>query len=297
MGSKQQSLLALYASVVLLALNGLFAKLIPLDAGSMSQMRSVVACIALSLFLLLQRRRWRLLSIKSALGVYALGVLLGLHWVTYFHAMQVSTVAIGMLSLFCYPVITVVIEPLFHRSFPKPIDLLAAFAVFMGVAVMASEGVFASNNLDKSSVLLGAAWGVCSALIFSLRNTIQKYCFHHIDSASLMTHQVSAVAILAIPFVDLTSVNNMARGDWSLLIALGIFSTAAAHTLLTFSLKGLKAKSVAMIGCTLPLCGSILAWLVLGEIPSKTVFIGGSIILAVATYESIKQSKPVETST
>lgn len=288
MSNKQNSLLALYGSVLLLALNGLFAKVIPLDASSMSQMRSVVACGALFAILLWHGKKIALPSTRSAIGVYALGVVLGLHWVTYFHAMQVSSVAVGMLSLFCYPVITVILEPLFHKSLPKLIDVAAAFLVFVGVGVMASEGLFDASH---SNVFQGAAWGVISAFLFATRNTVQKYCFHDIDSRSLMGHQVLAISVLFIPFVKLDSVLEMQVNHWLLLVALGIFSTAAAHTLLSYSLKYLHAKSVAMISCTLPLVGSILAWVVLGEVPGTMVFVGGAIILAVATYESIKQSR------
>lgn len=291
MSQKQNSLLALYGSVVLLGLNGLFAKLIPLDAGSMSQARSVVACVALFSLLAFQAKPLRLPSWKVGLGVYGLGIVLGLHWVTYFHAMQVSTVAVGMLSLFCYPVITVVIEPLFHRALPKMVDLLAALLVFAGVGIMAAEGLASTSNVDGEGILLGAMWGVISAFLFSIRNTTQKYCFHDVDSISLMAHQVLAVSIVFILWLDPQQLMSMEVTAWGMLIALGVLSTAAAHTLLAYSLKHLHAKSVAMISCTLPLVGSILAWLVLGEVPGTFVFVGGALILAVATYESIKQSR------
>ena len=38
----------------------------------------------------------------------------GNDWVSYFYAMQVSSVAIGVVALYTYPVITVFLEPLFH---------------------------------------------------------------------------------------------------------------------------------------------------------------------------------------
>ena len=41
---------------------------------------------------------------------------MGTHWVTYFYALQWSNVAIGMLSLFTYPVITALLEPLFFNT-------------------------------------------------------------------------------------------------------------------------------------------------------------------------------------
>ena len=105
---------ALYGKIALLSLTGLFAKLIPLDSTTLTQLRSAVAVLALLLLVVLQRRSLRLHGMKQWVLVYGLGGLLGLHWITYFHAMQVSSVAVGMLALFTYPVITILIAPLFY---------------------------------------------------------------------------------------------------------------------------------------------------------------------------------------
>ena len=115
MSQTRLGLPCLYLAIFLLALTGLFAKLIPLDAISIIQLRGMVAAIGLALFSLLRKRILRLPGIRTYAGVYALGLLLGVHWVTFFHAMQVSSVAVGMLALFSYPMITILLEPLFTR--------------------------------------------------------------------------------------------------------------------------------------------------------------------------------------
>lgn len=287
--SAQAGLVALYLSIVLLALNGLFAKIIPLDALNVTQTRSVVACIMLFLVLVAQKANLRLNSLKQFIGVYGLGLVLGAHWITYFHAMQVSTVAIGMLSLFSYPVITVLIEPLFKRQVPKIADLLAAFAVFSGIFIMVSPQII-SGEFDGNTVQ-GAFWGVTSAILFAFRNTSQKYLFPHINSITLMSHQTLVVGLVLLPFIAVEQISNMEIKDWGLLILLGCLCTALAHTLLSMSLKRLPAKSVALIGCNVPVVGGLIAWLALGEIPGVMVYIGGAVILSVAAYESLNQNK------
>ncbi len=69
----------LYLSIFLLAMTGLYAKLIPLDAVSIIQLRGVVAAAGLALFGIFRKRSLRLGDLKSYLGVYALGILLGIH--------------------------------------------------------------------------------------------------------------------------------------------------------------------------------------------------------------------------
>lgn len=284
--SVRAGLLVLYASILLLALNGFFAKIIPLDAVTITQVRSVVACLGLFLVLYLQKTPLRLASFRQYVGVYGLGFLLCIHWITYFHSMQVATVAVGMLAMFSYPVITVLIEPLFKKQLPKLIDIAAACVVLAGVFLMVSDDIL-SGNLD-SGAFLGAFWGVVSAFIFSLRNTSQKYLFPHVNSISLMGHQTLAVSIMLVPFINIPAVQSLSLETWGLILLLGCLSTAMAHTFLSMSLKRLPAKTVGLISCNTPVFGAAIAWMVLDETPTSMVFVGGAIILSVAIWETVK---------
>ncbi|VAW66902.1 hypothetical protein MNBD_GAMMA09-3121 [hydrothermal vent metagenome] len=282
----KNSLGILYMAVFLLALNGLFSKLIPLDAVTITQLRSVLAAVSLTVFALLLKREPRLETARQYSGVYFTGVILGLHWITFFHSMQVSTVAIGMLSLFTYPVITVVLEAFFNKKRVSFVDVIAAVLVLLGVLIMVKEDL---HQLDSDAVQ-GVFWGVISALLFSVRNLLQKYCFPSVPSDRLILHQVIVVAVLLFVFIDFSSVARLQVNDWFMLILLGAISTAAAHSLLSFSLKHISAKSTAMISCLQPLFAAVFAWLFLSETPTQSVVLGGLIIISVALYESLKKA-------
>jgi len=280
-----RGLIILYASVLLLSLNGLFARSIELDSTSITQIRSVVAFFTLLMILLLQKQKLRLPSLSHAYKIYALGVVMGLHWITFFQAMQVSSVAVGILALYSYPVFTVLLEPLFQKRRPQKADLIAALAMFGGVVLMLQGKL---SGVETSSVSAGVFWGVLSALLFATRNVTQKYLLHEIPSSQLMFHQVIIIALMLLVFADWPRVANMAAVNWLLLLLLGVFCTATAHTLLSMSLKRLPAKSVALIGCLQPLLASVFAWLILGEIPGLFIIIGGAVIISVAAYESLQ---------
>ncbi len=277
----------LYVAVFLLSLNGLFSKLIPLDAISITQLRSVIAVITLLCFALIGRRGYRLSGLREYAGVYLLGVILGLHWITFFYAMQISTVAIGMLSLFTYPVITVFLEPLFNKVKIKAFDLIAVVMVFLGIMIMLGEDL---NEFD-SSAMQGVLWGVISAVLFSIRNLMQKYKHPNVPSDKLILHQVVMVSVILLMFVDIDTTLLFNVYDWMLLILLGVISTATAHSLLSYSLKYLSAKTVATISCLQPVLAAIFAGFVLNEIPNGGVIVGGFIIVSVAFYESVSHIK------
>jgi drug/metabolite transporter (DMT)-like permease len=275
----------LYLAIFLLALTGLFAKVIPLDAVSIIQLRGVVAAIGLALFSGYRKRSLRLNGIRTCAGVYFLGLVLGIHWVTFFHSMQISSVAVGMLAMFSFPMITILLEPFFTGRRLKIGDLFAGTVTLAGLGVM----VWQDQANPTGSVTPGVLWGVLSAVLFSLRNLFQKYRFSQVPSDSLMFHQVVAVGLLLVFFVDYPRVSALAGEDVLKIILLGIICTAGAHTLLVFSLKHLLAKSIALISCLQPVIATGLAWLVVKEVPGPSVLLGGAVVLSVAAYESLKK--------
>ena len=287
MSYSRYGLPTLYLAIILLALTGLFAKLIPLDAISIIQLRSIVAAVGIASFTALQKRSLKLSGgIRAYAGVYILGLLLGLHWVTFFHAMQISSVAVGMLAMFTFPVITILLEPLFTNSKINAGGMSAGFIVLAGLAIMVASDL---TDLQKP-ITLGVLFGVFSALLFALRNLFQKYCFDKEASDGLIFHQVVAIALMLSLFVDYPRVQTLEAASIINILLLGILSTAAAHTLLAFSLIHLPAKSVALIQCLQPLIAAVLAWHVVGETPGFSVLLGGSVILSVAAYESIQRA-------
>lgn len=281
----------LYLAIFLLSLAGLFAKLIPLDAISITQLRTLVAALGLALFAMLQKRSLRLDGIKTCLGVYAIGLLLGSHWATFFHSIQLSSVAVGILSLFSFPMITILLEPLFSKQKLKAGDFIAGLIMIAGLVVMVGPDL---KDL-QGELVQGVLWGVFSALLFVLRNLFQKYHFNHVPSDKLMFHQVVAIALMLAIFVDYPQVSALAMADVLNLVLLGILSTAGAHTLLVFCMKQLPIKSVALISCMQPVIAALLAWYLIGETPGASVVIGGGMVLSVSVYESLQKWRSSET--
>ena len=279
--------LTLYLAVCLLATNGLFAKFLPLDAVSQTFIRSGFAALMMLILLVLARRRIALSNWRDTVGVYAIGIVMGVHWVTFFHAMLVSTVAVGMLALFSFPVITVLLEPLFTRKRLRLADIVAALAVFAGILIMASPGLRSA----ESGLLLGIGWGVFSALLFAVRNLWQKYRFAHVSSDRLMLHQLLAIVVMLAGFTDWQGTLALSTDAWLIAILMGTVTTAIPHTMLVACYKRLVAKSVAMISCLQPPIAAVLAWWLLGEALTLNIIIGGGIILAVAVFESIQHSE------
>jgi len=284
----------LYTSIFLLGLNGLFSNGLPIDATTLTHIRSVFAGITLLIFIICIKGTIKLPNLRSVLTVYGIGILLGLHWITFFYAMQAASVAIGMLSLYTYPIITIFIEPFFTRKKVRALDICLAIVVLIGLSVIVSDHLIDEILSDERGlslgIITGVASGVLSAIFFAFRNTLQKYCCTDVRSDTLMLHQMLLITLILGLFIDTDALSQLNNTQWFYVIILGVVTTAIAHTLLVKSYKLFAAKTVAMVSCLQPVLGSLFAWLILSETISIFTAIGGSIILGVAIYESTKAS-------
>ena len=91
-----KGLLAIHLAVIIFGMTALFSQIIPFDALTISAWRSVVAAIVLAFVVVISKQHLPLGNAKRYLLMAMLGVLLAGHWITYFHSMQVASVAGGM---------------------------------------------------------------------------------------------------------------------------------------------------------------------------------------------------------
>lgn len=286
MPTTQAALVSLYCAVIILSINGVFAKAIPLDAVTITHARCVVALAALALFAAVQQQALKLATRRHYGAVALLGLLMAAHWVAFFKSMQVSTVAIGMLAHYSHPVLTVIAEPLLNRQLPAKADVTAGAVVFAGIVLMVPDWAAGGE------ALFGVGLGLISAIAFSARNIFQTRWVRGEAGTGVMFYQMLVVALVTLPLMALPGgyreLAHASSSTWQMLLALGIISTALSHTLLAISLRTLSAKTVALISCMQPPLAILLSWLMLGETPAAVTLIGGAMILAAAMYESLK---------
>ncbi|MCS6134643.1 DMT family transporter [Shewanella baltica] len=277
--TKPSGLIELHLAVLLFGGTALFSKLIPLSALDITFLRSIVAATVLGLLVKLSRKRLTLASKQDYLVAIGLGVIVSLHWVTYFAAMQLSSVAIGMIAFFTYPVMTVIAEPLLTGSKIKLLDMISGVLVLIGVILLIPEA-----NLGNDTTL-GIAIGIVSAILFTARNLLHKRYFSQYSGPHAMFYQTLVAVVFLMPWHQ-TELNSISLEVWGLIILLGVAFTAAPHALFTSALRQLSAKTVGLVSCLQPFYGAMLALIILGEEPNLNTVIGGTIIVATAIFET-----------
>jgi len=286
MTDSYKGLIAVHSAVLIFGLTALFSKIISLTALEITLLRSIFAVLIILAIFFWQKKSLLLSKNKDYLIVLLLGVLLALHWVTYFHAMQVSSIAVGVIALYTFPIITVFLEPLFHGEQPHIKDIISALTVLFGIYLLVPE--FSLNNQTTQGIL----WGVLSALFFSLRNIIQGHYFKGYSARHSLLYQTLVTFLVLLPF-SFEVIPEVTQIQWGQLLVLGVFFTAVPHTLFAFSLLNLKAKTVSLVACVQVVYATLFAALLLSEWPQLSTVIGGIIVVIAAMYESYTAGRKV----
>jgi len=281
MDQKRKSLAGLHIANILFAGTGLFAKLIDLPAIDIIARRCMLAAFFLLIISFALKRKFMFDSLRDCFLMLLCGVLMCVHWVTFFHAMQVSTVAIGMIALYSYPVMTVLVEPLWQGQRPRRIDVCCGLLVLAGVYLLVPDFSL------KTGAALGVMWGLVSAAAFTLRNMFQRHYLGAYRGDTAMFYQSLIAGLAAWPFVQHSSAG-LSPAVWLQLALLALVFTAVPHSIFAGSLRALKAKTAGLISCMMPVYGVALAWIVLSEVPSPATVCGGMIIVAAAAFESAR---------
>jgi drug/metabolite transporter (DMT)-like permease len=284
MNDQKQSLIYLHIAVFLFGGTALFSKLIALPALDITVYRTGIAAIVLFVLLSLQKKKITLANSKDYAIACLLGVVVGIHWVTYFASMQMAGVTVGIIAFFTYPVITVFIEPLFNKSRPKIKDMLTALVVVIGIFLLIPE-VSLGNQ-----VTLGIMMGIFSAFFFALRNILHRNYFSHYSGPHTMLYQTIVACLMLCWFIEVPTFT-VSTNDWLLILLVGIIFTAIPHAFFASSLRHLSATTAGLISCLQPLYGSVLAFLLLQERPNMMTIIGGFLVVSAAIFETWSVSR------
>ncbi|WP_300021080.1 DMT family transporter [uncultured Maribacter sp.] len=276
-------LLEINLAMLFVATSGALGRYVQLPVPVAIGARAVIAFFALVLYC-----KWKGFNLKidkkDALVIFLSGLLMGAHWVTYFYSLKLSNVAIGMLSVFTYPVITSFLEPILLKTKFQLMHLLLAFLVLTGM-------YFLSPTLDfENSYTIAMAFGVFSALAYALRNIILKQKVSKYNGTVLMTYQTATVGIILFPFL-LTVSTDAIVNQWEVLVALAVLTTAIGHTMFLMTFKHFNITTVSILSSVQPVYGILIAAVFLSEIPKGTTILGGILILSSVVIESIRSKK------
>ena len=280
--SKNLSLLIL--ATLIISTSGVLGKYIDLSPEVIILCRAALAAVFIYIFCRIKKINLKIATKKDGYSFVISGIFMATHWVTYFYALKLSNVAIGMLSMFTFPVITALLEPFFTKQKLNPVHIFLAFLVLIGVYMLVPDFSLENDHLK------GILFGIFSALCYSLRNLTLKKHVKDYNGSMLMLYQMIVVSVILIPVLFFSDFSNL-ESQLPLLLLFALLTTAIGHTMLVNSLQNFSVSTASIISSVQPIFGIIIAYIFVNEIPSFNTYIGGSLILLTVVIESIRSRK------
>jgi drug/metabolite transporter (DMT)-like permease len=269
-------------AVLLFGLAGVLGKLSVLPAPLIVFGRSFFAGLVLLVVCWFRHIPLRPKRSRDSYLLLGQGVLLALHWTAFFQAINVSNVAIGLLSFSSFPLFTAMLEPLLLHQRPSRIQIVAALLILPGIYLLVPS--FTLQN----QTTLGVMWGVLSGASFALLSVTNRWLGRTYSSLMISLYQDGIAAIVLIPVFFFTATGSFwTPHDLLILLILGVACTALAHTLFIASMRDITAQSASLLASLEPVWGIIFGILLLGAIPTASTLLGGAIILGATLLPGI----------
>ncbi len=274
-----RNILILHLTVLIWGFTGVLGELITVSALHLVWYRVVIAATSLLLYYLVRKKPLQIPK-QYLLQYLGVGVIVGMHWVMFFHAIKVSTVSVTLVTLSSVTLFTAILEPLINRKRISIADVIVGLFIIFGIYL-----IFKFEFQYFWGIIFGLSCAFCAS-IFSILNArmVKK------GSASTITLYEMIGAWIGVSLVmlftgDFDEQMILSQSDLYYLLLLGIVCTAIAYVLGVAVMRELSAFTVALTTNMEPVYGIILALLVFGQQEAmSTGFYFGAVIVLAAVF-------------
>lgn len=280
----------LHIAVLLFGFTAILGDLILLPAFWLVWWRVLLASGAILIFLGFQKIRNGVttqLMLKYAL----IGVLVGMHWVTFYGAIKLSNASLAVVCLATTSFMTSLLEPLILR---QPFRWYEA-----GLGLMIIPGMLLIVNGSPSEYNWAILVGLISALLASTFAILNKSIVHTNKPLVISFYELGSAwlfLLLLSPAIyfgfDAKPIMPERWIDWFYLALLTFLCTNLAYVLTLKALKHLSAFASNLTINLEPVYGVFLGWLLLNdaeELDTKFYIGAGIIVCSVMLYPLVRK--------
>ncbi len=278
------SIALLHISVMLFGLSAVLGQFVNVTAVIIAGGRVVFSSLTLLIFSLVTGSSLKLKSKKDYGIALFTGVILAIHWTTFFQSIQSSSVAVGTITFSAFPLFLTFLEPLIFHEKLRFYSVISALVLLLGVGI--TVPAFSLEN----ETTVGIVWGLISALAYAVLSLSNRYLSQFYESRTICLYEQGTAAVVLIPGFFLIQTQRTAQNIAGI-AAIGLVCTALAHSLYVAAQRNVKAQTAGVISGLETVYGILFAFLFLKEVPGLRELIGGAVILSVAVLSSLTSSK------
>ena len=274
--------------ILIFGFTGILGKLITIEAIPLVFWRTLIGGGAIYVWLKV-RRKVSKKSTSDILKMGGIGLLVAIHWITFFASIKISNVSVALTMLATSPMFIGFLEPLIFKRKIDWRELTVAAVVLVGVGT-----IFSFNTTYHEGMILGIISAFFASLFATLNGVLIKT--HDASNISLVELLTASAAIFILLFFT-GEVNSelfvLSSQDWFWITILALVATSFAFIAFTSIMKVLTPFTTSVAINLEPIYSIILAVMIFGEeeIMGPRFYIGALIIIGAVLLNTILKRK------
>jgi len=279
-----KSYLHLHLIVFIWGFTAVLGELISVREASLVWYRMGLAGIFLFVYLLVAKKKI-LLPAKAVFQLVLVGLLIAIHWIFFFRAINISNVSITLAMFSMGAFFAAILEPLFFKR------KMLWYEVLFGLVIIA--GLFTIMQVEVRFIngILCALFSVFVGVLFTIFNgkLIQKH-----DASVIALYEFFAGFLFVSVYLFFEGkfkpqFFNVSGKEWMYILILSSICTSYAFTAAVQVMKKLSPYTVMLTTNLEPVYGIILAFFIIGEDEKMSLpfYIGSLVILATVILNGV----------
>ena len=271
-----KSYLNLHLIVFIWGFTAVLGALISIPADALVWYRMLIASAFLVLFILYKKESFKI-PIKEFFKLIFVGLLIALHWILFFEAINVSNVSITLAVFSIGAFLASILEPLFYGR------KVLWYEVFFGLIIIAALVMILKVEINYFDGIVYAFISIIIGVLFTLLNG--KLIEKHEPSVITFYEFLAGFFFITIYFLVTQKFNEdffiLTLNDWIYLLILSTVCTAYAFTASVKVMRVLSPYTVMLTTSLEPVYGIVLAYFIIGgkEKMSEEFYFGAFLIV------------------
>ena len=283
--AKLRNFLHLHFLVFIAGFTAILGELITIKAIPLVWFRMVIASILMLIYIKIVKVKLQI-NLKSILRLSIAGIIIALHWITFFGAIDESNISITLAMFSTGAFFASFIEPLIYKRAIIWYEILFGLIVIFGVFVITQ-----SEIRYLTGIILGISSAFLSSLFAVLNGSFLKKHTATVISFYEFLSGVFFISLYILFFGEGFSKEffNLSQSDFGYLFILASVCTAYAFIASVYVMKIISPYTVVLTYNLEPIYGIVLALILFPEKEkmSTSFYYGALIIICVVLLNAI----------
>ena len=286
--------LHLHFLVFIAGFTAILGEIISIGSIALVWHRMFIALVLTFLFLIYKGYNL-IINTKNLLKFSIAGIIIALHWITFFEAIEQSNISITLAMFSTGAFFASLLEPIFFKRKVRPVEIILGFLVICGVFIILNANI---------NSFIGVVLGITSALLASLFSVLNGKLVQKNNPVVISFYEFLSGVIFILLYLIFSgnlaelTITSLISYDYLYIFILGSICTAYAFIASVHILKYLSPYTLVLTYNLEPVYGILLAIFIFPETEKMefSFYVGTLIILSTIIINSIlkyRKSKKV----